>query len=86
MAENYETDAVVVIDGEEIPAYARFTIDYAAKHWGGTLDADDPALRFKLVAGNRAALRLPDGKEGAIVPDRDTGHGVTFTGSGMPPA
>jgi hypothetical protein len=86
MAENFESEALVVIDGEAIPVYARVTVDSAVKWWGGTLESDDPALRFKLVAGNRAVLRLADGKEGNIVPDRDTGEGVTFTGSGTPPA
>lgn len=86
MAENYESEALVVIDGEEVSAYARFTVDSMAKRWAGTLDSDDPALRFKLVNGNRAVLRLSDGKEGSIVPGEAVGEGVTFLGSGMPPA
>jgi hypothetical protein len=86
MAQNFESEALVVIDGEEIPAYARFTVDSIAKRWAGTLDSEDPALRFKLVNGNRAVLRLSDGKEGSIVPGKDAGGGVTFLGSGMPPA
>jgi hypothetical protein len=86
MAENYESEALVVIDSEEIPAYARFTVDSIARQWAGTLESDDPALRFKLVSGNRAVLRLADGKEGSIVPGTDSGGGVTFKGSGMPPA
>jgi hypothetical protein len=85
MAMDYESEAVVTVDGEEISVYAYLTVDHAARRWGGTLDSPDPALRFKMVAGQRSVLRLPSGKEASIVPDRDTGDGVTFQGSGMPP-
>lgn len=86
MTENHESEALIVIDGEEISVYARFAVDTIAKRWAGTLDSDEPALRFKLVNGNRAVLRLPNGREGGIVADEDTGGGVTFKGSGIPPA
>jgi hypothetical protein len=86
MTENYESEAVVAVDGEEIDVYARLTVDHLAKRWGGTLDSSDAALRFKMVSGQRSVLRLPSGEEASIVPDRDTGDGVTFQGSGVPPA
>jgi hypothetical protein len=85
MSKDYESEAVVTVDGEEIDVYAYLTVDHAAKRWGGVLDSTDPALRFKMVSSQRSLLRLPSGKEASIVPDRDTGGGVTFQGSGMPP-
>lgn len=85
MEQNYETEVVVVIDGEEIAAYARFTVsaDSVPKWWAGTLESEDSALAFKLVNGSRTTLRLADGKEGTIIPVR--GAGVAFRGSGQPP-
>lgn len=85
MAQNYETEAVVVIDGEEIGVYARFTVDSVAKRWSGLLDSDEPALRFWMVDGRRTVLRLPSGKEAPINPGEDTGGGASFIGSGPPP-
>ncbi|MFH9574164.1 hypothetical protein ACH4MG_26950 [Streptomyces sp. NPDC017454] len=87
MAQNYETEAVVVIDGEEIQAYARFAVDADStpKWWGGELESDDSALAFKLINGRRASLRLPSGSEASIVPGEDRGRGASFTGSGRPP-
>lgn len=85
MTQNYETEAVVVVDGEEIDVYARFTVDNMVKRWAGLLDSDDSALRFKMVSGQRSILRLPNGKEASINVGPDTGGGVTFQGSGVPP-
>jgi hypothetical protein len=85
MEQEYETEAVVVVDGEEIDVYARFTVDHAAKQWVGVLDSDDTALRFKMVNGRRSMLRMPSGKEASIVPGPDAGGGATFQGSGRPP-
>lgn len=87
MAQDYETEVVVVIDSEEIAAYARFAVDANStpKWWGGNLECEDPALAFKLINGRQASLRLPNGKEASIVPGEDRGRGATFTGSGVPP-
>lgn len=87
MAQDYETEAVVVIDDEEIQAYARFTVEANStpKWWGGDLESEDSALAFKLINGRRSVLRLPNGKEASIVPGEDRGRGATFTGSGVPP-
>lgn len=84
----YESAAVVVIDRSETDVDVRFVIDETAvpKRWYGTMRADEPGLAFKLLAGGRALLRMPDGKEAAIVPGGHEGiGGIAFQGSGAPP-
>ncbi|URN11386.1 hypothetical protein LUW77_03600 [Streptomyces radiopugnans] len=88
MAKDYESEARVVIDGEEFPVYARFTIytDGGFKQWHGSLGSDEPGLGFKLLAADRVRLRMPDGKEGTIIPTRaNGGEATSFTGSGPAP-
>ncbi|MGQ4353134.1 hypothetical protein [Streptomyces drozdowiczii] len=88
MAMNYESEAHVVIDGEEFPVYARFTVsqDGPFKRWAGTLASDTPGLGFKLIEAASTSLSMPDGKEARIVPNRENGFGgVSFTGSGPAP-
>lgn len=88
MAKNYESAAHVVIDDEEFPVYARFTIyaDGGIKQWHGSLGSDEPGLDFKLMTADRVRLRMPDGKEGIIVATRtSSGEAIPFTGSGPAP-
>ncbi|NUP35936.1 MAG: hypothetical protein HOY76_02665 [Streptomyces sp.] len=88
MAKDYESEAHVVIDGEEFPVYARFTIYLGdgIKEWHGTLAADEPGLGFRLVSADHAQLRMPDGKEGAVLATRaDSGGLISFTGTGPAP-
>ncbi|MFJ3089003.1 hypothetical protein [Streptomyces sp. NPDC086838] len=88
MAMNYESEAHVVIDGEEFPVYAHFTIHTsgALKEWHGSLASEESGLGFKLLSANRAHLRMPDGKTGGIIVTRaDGGETVSFTGSGPAP-
>ncbi|KMS78320.1 hypothetical protein ACH49_16695 [Streptomyces leeuwenhoekii] len=88
MAKDYESEAHVVIDGEEVPVYARFTVfaDGPMKSWHGVIGADEPGLAFKLVNAQRTLLRMPSGKEAPIVPGgRDSSEGIAFTGSGPAP-
>ncbi|MEU2603292.1 hypothetical protein [Streptomyces albus] len=88
MAKDYESDAHVVIDGEEFPVYARFTIytSGGVKEWHGSLGSDDPELGFKLTSVDRAQLRMPDGREGIIIATRASdGEATSFTGSGPAP-
>ncbi|MFI8535352.1 hypothetical protein ACIGMX_34545 [Streptomyces aquilus] len=84
----YESEAVVVIDGEETDVYAEFVIDDSAtlKTWYGTLTSEEPGFGFKIVTSNRAVLRMPSGKEAPIAPRTNSGGAdVPFTGSGAPP-
>ncbi|MFM9703575.1 hypothetical protein [Streptomyces galilaeus] len=88
MAKDYASEAHVVIDGEEFPVYARFTIytDGGLKKWHGSLGSDEPGLGFKLITANRVQLRMPDGTEGTIVATRaNEGESISFTGSGPAP-
>ncbi|MWA08714.1 hypothetical protein [Streptomyces sp. BA2] len=88
MAKRYESEAHVVIGGEEIPVYARFDVftDSGIKQWHGTLGSSEPGLGYKLVTADRVRLCMPDGKEGAIVATHaDGGELVPFTGSGPSP-
>ena len=87
MASDHETEAHVVIDGEVIPVYTHLVVDADGplKSWYGTLTSDTSGLAFKLVAGQRAVLRMPDGQEAPIVPGGDSTEGIAFTGSGRPP-
>ncbi|WP_435209533.1 hypothetical protein [Streptomyces sp. bgisy034] len=88
MDQDYESEAHVVIDGEEFPVRARFTVfmDGPLKSWRGYLATDEPGLSFKLIAARRTVLRMPEGKEAPIVPTGDdTGSGVAFAGSGPAP-
>ncbi|MEV6250634.1 hypothetical protein AB0M38_31315 [Streptomyces sp. NPDC051742] len=91
MPRQFESDAVLVIDGTERAVHARISIfdDGAqAKTWFGSLTADDPGLEGELLNARAAVLRMPDGKEGFICtsdgPSRKRGE-VSFTGSGQPP-
>lgn len=88
MAKDYESEARVVIDGEEFPVYARFTIYTSGglKEWHGSIGSDEPGLGFKLISADRVQLRMPDGKEGSIVATRaNDGEATAFTGSGPAP-
>lgn len=88
MAKDYESEARVVIDGEEFPVYARFTI-YASgglKEWHGSLGSDEPDLGFRLISAGQVQLRMPGGKVGAIIATRASdGEATSFTGSGPAP-
>lgn len=84
--DHYESEATVVIDGEDIDVYVQFVVDELRKVWYGTLNSDVPGFGFKLVAGNRSVLRLPSGKEAAISPEGTSSDAeVRFRGSGAPP-
>ncbi|MCM1972347.1 hypothetical protein [Streptomyces sp. G1] len=88
MIRDYDSDALVVIDGEEVPVHVRFGIytDGLLKEWHGVIGADEPGLAFKLVAARRTVLRMPDGKEAPIVPGgHSSEEGIPFTGSGPAP-
>ncbi|MGW2170431.1 hypothetical protein ACWC1C_07845 [Streptomyces sp. NPDC001705] len=88
MAKDYDTDARLILDGDELPVYAQFTVfaDGPLKSWRGYLSADEPGLAFKLLNAQRALLRMPDGKEAPIVPGGNSqGEGIAFTGSGPAP-
>ncbi|NUP15404.1 MAG: hypothetical protein HOZ81_04735 [Streptomyces sp.] len=88
MAKRYESEAVVIIDGEEIPTYARFDVftDGGLKRWNGALGTTAPDIAFKLVTAQRSVLRMPDGKEFPIIASgRDGADGIGFTGSGPAP-
>ncbi|WP_143674292.1 MULTISPECIES: hypothetical protein [Streptomyces] len=88
MAKDYESKAHVVIDGEAIPVYARFTTftDGPLKEWHGSVSAPEAGLGFKLASADRVLLRMPDGKEGVIIATRADGtEATTFTGSGPAP-
>lgn len=88
MAKDYESEAHVVIDGEEFPVYARFTIHTSGglKEWHGSIGSDEPGLGSKLISADHVQLRMPDGKEGVIVVTRaDDSEAATFTGSGPAP-
>ena len=88
MAKDYESEAHVVVDGEEFPVYARFTIhtEGGLKAWHGSLGSDEPELGFKLIKADRLQLRMPDGKEGTILATRASdGEATSFTGSGPAP-
>ncbi|MGW9245708.1 hypothetical protein [Streptomyces badius] len=88
MTSDYDSEAHVVIDGEEIPVRATFTVDTINRRWGGTVESEHPGFAFKLVNGQRASLRMPDGKTASIAPAGGGQLGTTrarFHGSGMPP-
>lgn len=88
MAKDYESEATVVIDGVEKPVYARFTVftDGGLKQWHGGLGSDDTSLSWELLNAQSVLLRMPDGREGVIVPSgRDGEEGVGFVGSGPAP-
>ncbi|MFJ5217214.1 hypothetical protein ACIP98_21130 [Streptomyces sp. NPDC088354] len=84
MEQDFESEAHVVLDGEEVPVSAFFTVSTGGplKEWSGTLTSDEPGLGFKLVNARRTVLRMPDGKEGKIVPTDSDG---SFKGSGPAP-
>jgi hypothetical protein len=89
MAKDYESEALAVIDGEEISVYARFTVyaDGPSKSWHGTIASDEPGLGFKAVTASRVVLRMPSGQEGVVIPTRADASGlIPFTGSGPAPA
>lgn len=88
MAKDYESEALAVIDGAEVSVYARFTVfmDGPIKSWHGSIASEEPGFGFKATTANRVVLRMPDGKEGAIIPTRSDGSPlVSFTGSGPAP-
>lgn len=88
MTRDYDSEAHVVIDGEEIPVRATFTVDTVNKRWGGALNSEHTDFAFKLMNGQRASLRMPDGKTASIAPAGGGQLGTTrarFHGSGMPP-
>ncbi|MFD7260138.1 hypothetical protein [Streptomyces sp. NPDC059874] len=92
MPRQFESDAVLVIDGIERAVYARVSIfgdGTQVKGWFGSLGSDDPGLECDLLNASVAILRMPDGKEGSIKtsdgPSSRRGE-VAFTGSGQPPA
>ncbi|MFC8676696.1 hypothetical protein ACFUEN_28925 [Streptomyces griseorubiginosus] len=85
---HYESDAVLLINGETTEVHVQFDTDetQALKRWYGIMRADEPGLAFKLLAADRALLRMPDGKEAPIVLGGHEGiGGIAFTGSGAPP-
>jgi hypothetical protein len=88
MAKDYESEALAVIDGTEVSVYARFTVftDGPTKSWHGSIASEEPGFGFKATTANRVVLRMPNGKEGTVVPNRsDGGPQVSFTGSGPAP-
>ncbi|MGP3633874.1 hypothetical protein ACTU45_10985 [Streptomyces sp. 24-1644] len=88
MTSHYDSEAHVVIDGEEISVHVTFTVDTVNRRWAGTVDSEHPGFAFKLVNGQRASLRMPDGKTAPITPAGGGQLGTTkarFHGSGMPP-
>lgn len=88
MTQHYESAATVVIDGEVIPVQAQFTVDTDGplKTWYGELSANEPGLAFKLLAGQRSLLRMPDGQEAPILPGgHNSTEGIAFQGSGPAP-
>ncbi|MCP9998010.1 hypothetical protein LUX34_24165 [Streptomyces werraensis] len=88
MAKDYESEALAVIDGTEVSVYARFTVfmDGPIKSWHGSIASEEPGFGFKATTANRVVLRMPDGKEGAVIPTHsDGGPLVSFTGSGPAP-
>ncbi|MCX5402490.1 hypothetical protein OHA37_01140 [Streptomyces sp. NBC_00335] len=91
MPRQFESDAVLVIDGTERAVYARISIfgdETQVKEWFGSLTADEPGLEWELQNARVAILCMPDGKEGSVRtsdgPSRKRGD-VAFTGSGHPP-
>lgn len=91
MPRQFESDAVLVIDGTERAVYARISIfgdGTQVKGWFGSVSSDDPRLERELLNARVAILRMPDGKEGSIRtsdgPSSSRGE-VAFTGSGQPP-
>lgn len=83
---HYESEATVVIDGEETDVYVQFVVDEVNKVWHGTFETDELGLTFKLLDSRHASLRMPNGKEATITSDRDDGgEGTNFLGSGVPP-
>lgn len=87
MTSNYDSEAHVVIDGEEIPVRATFTVDTVNKRWGGALNSEHTGFAFKLMNGQRASLRMPSGKTAPIAPAGGQlgGTSARFQGSGAPP-
>ncbi|MFI1525540.1 hypothetical protein [Streptomyces griseus] len=88
MTSNYDSEAHVVIDDEEIPVRATFTVDTINRRWGGTVDSEHPGFAFKLMNGQRASLHMPCGKTAPIAPAGGSLLGareVNFLGSGVPP-
>jgi hypothetical protein len=88
MAKDYESEALAVIDGTEVSVYARFTVftDGPTKSWHGSIASEEPGFGFKATTADRVVLRMPNGKEGTVVPNRsDGGPQVSFTGSGPAP-
>lgn len=88
MAKDYESEALTVIDGAEVSVYARFTVfmDGPVKSWHGSIASEEPGFGFKATTANRFVLRMPDGKEGVVIPTHsDGGPVVSFTGSGPAP-
>jgi hypothetical protein len=85
---NYEGPAVVVIDGEETavavvlaPGEGRGGL----RSWHGVAVCDQYGLGWTAIESSRTVLRLPDGREADILPQRQVENGFTFIGSGAPP-
>ncbi|MFD0039949.1 hypothetical protein OG473_39135 [Streptomyces anulatus] len=83
MTHNYDSEAYVAIEGQEIPVHATFTVNNVNKRWAGTINSEHPGFVFKLVNGQRATLRMPSGKTAPIVPagGQRGGTSARFQGS-----
>jgi hypothetical protein len=89
MAGFYVGEAVIVVDGDEIPVHARLTVEgpAAMRGWGGVLRADPGTADLRSVQqADEPRVRLPDGREAAFLlqPDADLETGLTISGSGTP--
>jgi len=88
MANLYESEAEVVIDGTATQTYVRFTVftEGGLKSWHGTLGVEDFDLAMAAIEADDVLLRMPDGREGRIIVTNDpTEQGIAFTGSGPAP-
>jgi hypothetical protein len=85
MADIYRGTATLIVDSVETPVIADLMVETSG--WLGVLDADPWADFWAFTRGGSGTLRLPNGREADLVPDRSTvaTARVAVMGSGMPP-
>lgn len=84
MADSYRGTATVIVGSVETPVIADLMVERSG--WIGVLDAD-PWDDFWSFTRGGGTLRLPDGREGDLVPGGTTfgTARVAVTGCGAPP-
>jgi hypothetical protein len=87
MADTYRGTATLIVDSMETPVVADLMAGFDEGGWLGVLDGDPSEEFWSFARGGAGKIRLPDGREGHLVPGQPaygTGR-VAVTGTGEPP-